>query len=92
MTTLLFFEPLTHEDVLNIVERVVPRGVIVQFGGQTPLNLARGLMEHGAPLIGTSVDSIDRAEDRELFARMLRKLDLRQPPNGMARDVDEALE
>ena len=88
---MLFFEPLTHEDVMNIVDRLQPKGVIVQFGGQTPLNLARGLRDAGAPLIGTSVDSIDRAEDRELFAAMLRKLDLRQPANGMARSLDEAL-
>src|SRR5262249_42527444 len=63
----LFFEPLTAEDVLNIFERMRPRGVIVQFGGQTPLNLARALEESGVPIIGTSTDSIDKAEDRKLF-------------------------
>jgi carbamoyl-phosphate synthase large subunit len=88
---LLFFEPLTHEDVLNVVEAVRARGVIVQFGGQTPLNLARGLLEHGAPLVGTSVDSIDRAEDRDLFVKVVDKLDLRQPPNAMAGTPAEAV-
>jgi carbamoyl-phosphate synthase large subunit len=88
---MLFFEPLTHEDVMNVVERLEPRGLIVQFGGQTPLNLARGLQAAGAPLIGTSVDSIDRAEDRDLFAQLLRELELRQPANGMARTLDEAI-
>ncbi|MFT7540367.1 MAG: carbamoyl-phosphate synthase large subunit, partial [Gammaproteobacteria bacterium] len=88
----LFFEPLTHEDVMNIVERIKPKGIIVQFGGQTPLNLASGLAKAGAPLIGTSVESIDRAEDRELFAEMLRKLDLRQPENGLAKNAGEAFE
>ena len=78
----LFFEPLTHEDVMNIVDAVKPKGIIVQFGGQTPLNLASSLEKAGAPLIGTSVDSIDRAEDRERFQVMLEKLGLRQPPNG----------
>ena len=86
----LFFEPLTHEDVMNIVRAVEPEGIIVQFGGQTPLNLAAGLKKAGAPLIGTSVDSIDRAEDRERFTAMLSKLDLRQPENGLATNVGEA--
>ncbi len=89
---MLFFEPLTHEDVMNVVDRIAPRGVIVQFGGQTPLNLARGLMEHGAPLVGTSVDSIDEAEDRELFSKLITKLGIDQPPNGMARKSAEAIE
>jgi carbamoyl-phosphate synthase large subunit len=88
---MLFFEPLTHEDVMNVVDRIAPRGVIVQFGGQTPLNLARGLQEHGAPLVGTSVDSIDAAEDRELFSKLITKLGIDQPPNGMAANADEAL-
>ena len=89
---LLFFEPLTLEDVLNIVDRIQPKGIIVQFGGQTPLNLARGLFDCGAPLVGTSVDSIEAAEDRELFSKAMQKLGLRQPPNGMATGVDEAAE
>ncbi|HKE00519.1 MAG TPA: carbamoyl-phosphate synthase large subunit [Planctomycetota bacterium] len=87
---LLFFEPLTHEDVLNIVEREKPEGVIVQFGGQTPLNLARSLHDAGAPLIGTSVESIERAEDRELFAKLLKKLKLECPANGIALTKAEA--
>ncbi|MEM7199288.1 MAG: carbamoyl-phosphate synthase large subunit [Planctomycetota bacterium] len=88
---MLFFEPLTHEDVLNIIDRVAPKGVIVQFGGQTPLNLARGLADAGAPLVGTSVDSIEAAEDRDLFTKVVNQLELRQPPNGMAKDLDEAV-
>jgi carbamoyl-phosphate synthase large subunit len=87
---MLFFEPLTVEDVLNICDRVQPDGVIVQFGGQTPLNLARRLSDAGVPIIGTSVDAIEAAEDREKFQRLLHKLDLRQPPNGIARTMDEA--
>ncbi|MEX2168863.1 MAG: carbamoyl-phosphate synthase large subunit [Pirellulales bacterium] len=87
---LLFFEPLTVEDVLNICDRVDPDGVIVQFGGQTPLNLARALQDAGVPIIGTSVDAIEAAEDREKFAKLLEKLGLRQPPNGIARTMDEA--
>ncbi|HVX10781.1 MAG TPA: carbamoyl-phosphate synthase large subunit [Pirellulales bacterium] len=87
---LLFFEPLTTEDVLNICDRVQPDGVIVQFGGQTPLNLARALATAGVPIIGTSVDTIEDAEDREKFADILRRLDLRQPANGIARTMDQA--
>ena len=87
---LLFFEPLTTEDVLNICDRVQPDGVIVQFGGQTPLNLARALATCGVPIIGTSVDTIEDAEDREKFQRLLHRLDLRQPANGIARTMDEA--
>ena len=87
---LLFFEPLTTEDVLNIADRVQPDGVIVQFGGQTPLNLARALATAGLPIIGTSVDTIEEAEDREQFAGTLRRLGLKQPPNGIARSMDEA--
>ncbi|MDB5290794.1 MAG: carB, partial [Phycisphaerales bacterium] len=127
---LLFFEPLTHEDILNICERLnggpfvgsAPRtdapetvrnadptkrhatsnqqpatsnlvkGVIVQFGGQTPLNLARGLQEAGVPIIGTSVDSLDAAGDREQFRTLLQQLGLKQPANGIARSVAEARE
>jgi carbamoyl-phosphate synthase large subunit len=87
---LLFFEPLTTEDVLNICDRVQPDGVIVQFGGQTPLNLARALATAGAPIIGTSVDTIEDAEDREKFQKLLERLGLRQPANGIARTMDEA--
>ncbi len=88
----LYFEPLTLEDVLEIVERERPAGIIVQFGGQTPLNLAVPLMRAGAPIIGTSPDSIDRAEDRDRFKAMLHDLGLRQPENGTARSFAEALE
>jgi carbamoyl-phosphate synthase large subunit len=87
----LYFEPLTLEDVLEIVEREKPEGVIVQFGGQTPLKLARDLEAAGVPIIGTSPDAIDRAEDRERFQQMLVHLGLRQPPNRTARTEDEAL-
>ncbi len=87
---MLFFEPLTVEDVLNICDRVQPDGVIVQFGGQTPLNLARRLADAGVPIIGTSVEAIEAAEDREKFQQLLHKLGLRQPPNGIARTMDEA--
>jgi len=86
----LYFEPLTFEDVMNILEHEKPEGVIVQFGGQTPLNLAVKLMRAGVPILGTSPDSIDRAEDRERFQALLKKLGLRQPPNGTAMSVDEA--
>jgi carbamoyl-phosphate synthase large subunit len=86
----LYFEPLTYEDVLNIVEKEKPEGVIVQFGGQTPLKLAVALEKAGVPIIGTSPDSIDRAEDRERFQVMLHKLHLRQPENGTARSFEEA--
>jgi len=87
----LFFEPLTSEDVLNICDRMQPAGLIVQFGGQTPLNLAKALESAGAPIIGTSVDSIDIAEDRERFQNLVRKLGLKQPPNGTAVDVPQAI-
>jgi carbamoyl-phosphate synthase large subunit len=87
----LFFEPLTTEDVLNICDRVQPSGLIVQFGGQTPLNLARALEAAGAPIIGTSVDSIDIAEDRERFKELLQRLGLRQPANGIALDLQQAV-
>jgi carbamoyl-phosphate synthase large subunit len=87
----LYFEPLTREDVLNIIERERPDGVIVQFGGQTPLNLAVPLAKMGVPIIGTSPDAIDRAEDRKRFQQFLQKLGLRQPANGTAHTLDEAL-
>ena len=87
----LFFEPLTAEDVLNICDRVRPSGLIVQFGGQTPLNLARALETAGAPIIGTSVDSIDIAEDRQRFQVLVRQLGLKQPENGTALDLQQAV-
>ncbi len=87
----LYFEPLTREDVLHIVEKEKPYGVIVQFGGQTPLNLASDLQKTGVPIIGTSPESIDRAEDRDLFQEMLDKLGLRQPENGIAFSYEEAV-
>ena len=87
----LYFEPLTHEDVFHIMDREKPRGLIVQFGGQTPLNLAVGLQAVQAPIIGTSPDSIDRAEDRERFKELLKKLGLIQPENGTALTTEEAL-
>ncbi len=107
---LLFFEPLTLEDTLNIIERLngkplerekdggngkrngLVQGVIVQFGGQTPLNLAHGLVQAGTPLIGTSLDSIDLAEDRKRFDALLERLGLFKPPSGTARTLDQAVE
>jgi len=86
----LYFEPLTLEDVLAIVAVEKPKGVIVQYGGQTPLKLARPLEAAGVPIIGTSPDAIDRAEDRERFQTLIHKLDLLQPPNRTARDVESA--
>jgi carbamoyl-phosphate synthase large subunit len=86
----LFFEPLTVEDVLNVVERVAPMGVIVQFGGQTPLNLARALEAAGVPIIGTSPDSIELAEDREHFRRVIEGLGLRQTPSDTAINPEQA--
>ncbi len=88
----LYFEPLTLEDVLEIVDKEKPTGVIVQYGGQTPLKLALGLEAEGVPIIGTSPDMIDAAEDRERFQQLLQKLGLRQPPNATARTEAEALE
>ncbi|MEE8217103.1 MAG: carbamoyl-phosphate synthase large subunit, partial [Acidiferrobacterales bacterium] len=87
----LYFEPLTLEDVLEIIHVEQPTGVIVQYGGQTPLKLARGLASAHVPIIGTSPDSIDLAEDRERFQRLLRRLDLRQPPNATARTPKQAV-
>jgi carbamoyl-phosphate synthase large subunit len=100
---LLFFEPLTLEDTVNIIERLnggplplpegggLIHGTIVQFGGQTPLNLAHGLVKAGVPIIGTSVDSIDLAEDRDRFDKVLEKLGLHRPPAGIARSIEEAV-
>jgi carbamoyl-phosphate synthase large subunit len=88
----LYFEPLTREDVLSIIETEKPEGVIVQFGGQTPLNLAVPLAEAGVTILGTSPDSIDRAEDRQRFQQFLQKLNLLQPENGTARSAAESLE
>ncbi|UDM51604.1 carbamoyl-phosphate synthase large subunit [Cupriavidus sp. MP-37] len=87
----LYFEPLTLEDVLEIVDKEKPVGVIVQYGGQTPLKLALDLERNGVPIIGTSPDMIDAAEDRERFQKLLQDLGLRQPPNRTARAEDEAL-
>ena len=87
----LYFEPLTLEDVLEIVDKEKPNGVIVQYGGQTPLKLARALEAAGVPIIGTSPDSIDLAEDRERFQKLIERLGLRQPPNRIARTADQAL-
>ncbi|MDR0214977.1 MAG: carbamoyl-phosphate synthase large subunit [Comamonas sp.] len=88
----LYFEPLTLEDVLEIVDVEQPAGVIVQYGGQTPLKLALGLEKEGVPIVGTSPDSIDAAEDRERFQKLLNELKLLQPPNATARTEEEALQ
>jgi carbamoyl-phosphate synthase large subunit len=87
----LYFEPLTLEDVLNIYDQEKPEGVFVQFGGQTPLNLASGLKAAGVPILGTQPESIETAEDRQLFAAMLNKLGLRQTPNGSATSTEKAV-
>jgi len=86
----LYFEPVTTEDVLQIYEKEKPFGVIVQFGGQTPLNIARELQENGVNILGTSIDSIDIAEDRDLFRHMMEKLEIPMPESGMAIDFNEA--
>jgi carbamoyl-phosphate synthase large subunit len=88
----LYFEPVTLEDVLEIIHVEQPKGVIVQYGGQTPLKLSRGLEANGAPIIGTSADAIDYAEDRERFQKMVQKLGLLQPPNRVASTAEAALE
>lgn len=88
----LYFEPVTLEDVLQIYEREKPYGVIVQFGGQTPLNIARELSECGVRILGTSIDSIDMSEDRDLFRHMMERLDIPMPESGMASDIDEAIQ
>jgi len=87
----LYFEPLTFEDVMEIIEKEKPKGVIVQYGGQTPLKLARALEAAGAPIIGTSPDSIDLAEDRERFQNLVENLGLKQPPNRTARSKEQAV-
>jgi carbamoyl-phosphate synthase large subunit len=87
----LFFEPLTLEDVLEIIHLEKPYGIIVQYGGQTPLKLARALEAAGAPIIGTSPDSIDLAEDRERFQKLVERLNLKQPPNRTARSLEDAV-
>ena len=87
----LYFEPLTVEDVLSIYEKEKPEGVIVQFGGQTPLNIARELAEAGVKILGTSPDMIDLAEDRDRFRQMMQKLDIPMPESGMASNLEEAL-
>ena len=87
----LYFEPVTLEDVLEILDKEKPRGVVVQYGGQTPLKLARALEKEGAPIIGTSPDSIDLAEDRERFQQMIHELGLKQPPNRTARTPEAAV-
>ena len=88
----LYFEPLTFEDVIEIAQLEKPTGVIVQFGGQTPLNLVKRLELAGVPIIGTPPDAIDRAEDRERFQQLIQKLGLRQPPNCTVRSVEESIE
>ncbi len=88
----LYFEPLTFEDVMNIIDVEQPDGVVVQFGGQTPLNLARRLQQAGVPILGTSVDAIDLAENRERFADLINSLGLKQPDNGSANSKEEAIE
>src|SRR2546423_9650 len=88
----LYFEPITFEDVMEIVERERPAGVIVQFGGQTPLNLAMRLLRAGVPIIGTSPEAIDLAEDRKRFGKLLSDLSIPQPPNGTATSLEEARE
>ena len=87
----LYFEPLTLEDVIEVIEKEQPKGVIVQYGGQTPLKLARALEAAGVPIIGTSPDAIDHAEDRERFQKLVDDLGLKQPPNRIARNAEEAL-
>ncbi len=88
----LFFEPVTLEDVLEIVHKEKPKGVIVQFGGQTPLKLAQALEAEGVPIIGTTPDAIDRAEDRERFQQMIQNLGLKQPSNAIVRSTEEAID
>src|SRR5690554_3617913 len=87
----LYFEPITLEDVLEIINVEKPKGVIVQYGGQTPLKLSRGLEAAGVPIIGTSPDAIDRAEDRERFQQMIQRLGLKQPQNATVRSHEEGI-
>ncbi|MCS7122111.1 MAG: carbamoyl-phosphate synthase large subunit [Archaeoglobaceae archaeon] len=86
----LYFEPITHEDVMNVYENERAEGVLVQFGGQTPLNICKSLEESGAKILGTSTESIDIAEDRERFSKLLKELKIPQPENGIARSIEEA--
>lgn len=88
----LYFEPLTFEDILNVYEREQCKGIIVQFGGQTPLNLAKSLQEAGAVILGTQPEDLDRAEDRDFFKKLAEDLNIAQPPNGIAHNTDEAVE
>ncbi len=88
----LYFEPLTREDILNILDQEKPDGIILQFGGQTPLKLAKALEAAGAPILGTSPSAIDAAEDREQFSALIDRLGLRQPPNGLATTLEQAAE
>src|SRR5262249_32169812 len=88
ISDVLYFEPLTLEDVLEIVNVETPVGVVVQFGGQTPLKLAKALQAAGVPIMGTSPDAIDAAEDRRQFEALVRKLGIQQPPNGTAESID----
>lgn len=88
----LYFEPLTVEDVLSIYEKERPQGVIVQFGSQTPINIANELASEGVRILGTSPDTIDLSEDRDRFRQMMRKLGIPQPESGMASTLDEALQ
>ena len=87
----LYFEPVTVEDVLQIYEAEKPAGIIVQFGGQTPLNIARGLQDAGCKILGTSVNSIDAAEDRDLFHSIMDRLGIPMPESMMASDIDGAI-
>jgi len=87
----LYFEPVTLEDVLEIVHKEKPKGVIVQYGGQTPLKLARDLEAAGVPIIGTSPDAIDLSEDRERFQQAIERLNLKQPPNRTARNAEDGI-
>ena len=87
----LYFEPLTAEDVLSIYEKEKPEGVIVQFGGQTPLNLAKELAEAGVKILGTTPETIDLAEDRDRFRHVIKKLGIPQPESGMASNLEQAL-
>ena len=87
----LYFEPITVEDVLSITDIESPIGVIVQYGGQTPLKIAKELEDNGVPILGTSPDSIDLAEDRGRFQEFVNKLELKQPPNGIATNLEEAM-
>ena len=88
----LYFEPITSEKILDIIDIEKPEGVVIQFGGQTPLKLADTLSENGVKILGTNVDAIDRSEDRERFQELVTKLNLKQPSNATAINIDEALE